>query len=121
MLKYKGVYYLIWATAGTQYDTYCMGAYKSFEGPLSGFEIQKQPAALNEGGRLLRGTGHGSIVEGPDETLWCFYTVNIGLENDMERRIACEPVAVDENGDMRMILSWIISVPTRQSEVSLSA
>lgn len=100
MLKYKGVYYLIWATAGTQYDSYCMGAYKSQEGPLTGFEIQKRPAALNENGRLLRGAGHGSIVEGPDETLWCFYTVNIGLENDMERRIACEPVAVDENGDI---------------------
>ena len=100
MVKVKGTYYLIWATVGTQYDTYCMGAYKSTEGPLTGFVPQKRPVALNEKNRLVRGGGHGSVVKGPGETVWCFYTVNIGLESDMERRIACDPVAMDENGDL---------------------
>ncbi len=99
MLKYQGTYYLIWATAGTQFDSYCMGAYKSVEGPLSGFVCQSRPVTDNGSG-FVRGGGHGSVVEGPNGTLWCFYTVNIGLEGDMERRIACDAAAIDENGDL---------------------
>jgi hypothetical protein len=99
MLKYHGTYYLTWATAGTQYDTYCMGAYKSATGPLEGFSIQKRPVSRNASG-LVRGGGHGSIVIGPNDTLWCFYTVNIGYEGDMERRLGCDPAAIDANGDL---------------------
>ena len=99
MLKYHGTYYLTWATAGTQYDTYCIGAYKSSTGPLEGFKIQKRPVTRNVNG-FVRGGGHGSVVIGPNDTLWCFYTVNIGYEGDMERRLGCDPAAIDENGDL---------------------
>ena len=99
MIKYRGTYYLTWATAGTQYDTYCIGAYKSTTGPLEGFSIQKRPVTQNMNG-LVRGGGHGSILVGPNDTLWCFYTVNIGYEGDMERRLGCDPAAIDENGDL---------------------
>jgi xylan 1,4-beta-xylosidase len=99
MVKYHGTYYLTWATAGTQYDTYCIGAYKSKTGPLDGFSIQKKPVTNNVN-RFVRGGGHGSIVVGPDDTLWCFYTVNIGYEGDMERRLGCDPATIDENGDL---------------------
>lgn len=102
MVKINGTYYLTWASAGTQYDSYAQGAYKSTEGPLSGFVRQERPITntddIMEG--TVRGGGHGSVVVGPNGTIWNFYTVNIGYEGDMERRIGCDPVAIDENGDL---------------------
>jgi hypothetical protein len=48
----------------------------------------------------VRGGGHGSIVEGPNSTLWCFYTVNVGYEGDMERRLGCDPAKIDAEGNL---------------------
>jgi len=53
VIKYRGTYYLTWATAGTQYDTYCIGAYKSTTGPLEGFSIQKRPVTQNINGLVM--------------------------------------------------------------------
>lgn len=46
----------------------------------------------------VRGGGHGSIAEGPNGQLWCFYTVNVGYEGDMERRLGADPAYVTEDG-----------------------
>ena len=102
MVKIDGKYYLTWATAGTQYDSYTMGCYQSTTGPLDGFELQEkeiinQTDAVNG---TVRGGGHGSIVKGPNDTLWCFYTVNVGYEGDMERRIGADPAMIDGNGNL---------------------
>ena len=102
MLKYKGKYYLTWTTAGTQYDSYTMGCYQSTTGPLEGFTFQEKeiiPQADAMSG-TVRGGGHGSIVEGPNSTLWCFYTVNVGYEGDMERRLGCDPAKIDAEGNL---------------------
>lgn len=102
MVKINGTYYLTWATCGTQYDSYAQGAYKSTEGPLTGFEPQERPITNTDDiiAGTVRGGGHGSVVVGPNGTIWNFYTVNIGYEGDMERRIGCDPVAIDVNGDL---------------------
>lgn len=102
MVKIDGKYYLTWTTAGTQYDSYDMGCYQSTEGPLSGFVLQEKEIT-NEADTMngvVRGGGHGSIVVGPENTLWCFYTVNVGYEGDMERRIGCDPAVIDEDGNL---------------------
>lgn len=102
MVKIDGKYYLTWATAGTQYDSYTMGCYQSTTGPLDGFELQEKEI-INQTDAVtgtVRGGGHGSIVQGPDATLWCFYTVNVGYEGDMERRIGCDPAKIDEDGNL---------------------
>ena len=102
MVKIDGKYYLTWATAGTQYDSYTMGCYQSTTGPLDGFELQEKEI-INETDAVtgtVRGGGHGSIVQGPENTLWCFYTVNVGYEGDMERRIGCDPAKIDEEGNL---------------------
>ncbi|MCD8155135.1 MAG: family 43 glycosylhydrolase [Clostridiales bacterium] len=102
MVKIDGTYYLTWATSGTQYDSYTMGCYQSTTGPLDGFEIQEKEI-INETDSttgVVRGGGHGCIVEGPNETLWCFYTVNVGYEGDMERMIGCDPAEIDEDGNL---------------------
>ena len=49
---------------------------------------------------LVRGAGHGCIVDGPNNTLWTFYT-NIFCFNHMyERRISMDPLGIDENGEL---------------------
>ncbi len=102
MVKIDGTYYLTWTTCGTQYDSYNMGCYQSTTGPLDGFEIQETEITneVDTCNGLVRGGGHGSIVVGPNDTLWCFYTVNVGLEGDMERRIGCDPAMIDEDGNL---------------------
>jgi len=102
MVKIDGKYYLTWATAGTQYDSYTMGCYQSTEGPLDGFTLQEKEIinAFDATTGVVRGGGHGSIVVGPENTLWCFYTVNVGYEGDMERRLGCDPAMIDEEGNL---------------------
>ena len=102
MVKIDGTYYLTWATAGTQYDSYTMGCYQSTTGPLDGFELQEKEI-INQADAVsgaVRGGGHGSIVKGPNDTLWCFYTVNVGYEGDMERMIGCDPAMIDSQGNL---------------------
>ncbi|MBQ9031565.1 MAG: family 43 glycosylhydrolase [Parasporobacterium sp.] len=102
MIKIDGTYYLTWATAGTQYDSYTMGCYQSTEGPLEGFAIQEKEIinSFDAMTGVVRGGGHGSIVAGPADTLWCFYTVNVGYEGDMERRLGCDPAMIDADGNL---------------------
>ena len=102
MVKIDGTYYLTWATSGTQYDSYTMGCYQSTTGPLDGFELQEKEIInqTDSTSGAVRGGGHGSIVEGPNDTLWCFYTVNVGYEGDMERMIGCDPAMIDSQGNL---------------------
>ncbi|MDD6160099.1 MAG: family 43 glycosylhydrolase [Oscillospiraceae bacterium] len=102
MVKIDGTYYLTWATSGTQYDSYTAGCYQSTTGPLDGFELQEKEIVnqIDAVTGTVRGGGHGSFVQGPSDTLWYFYTVNVGYEGDMERRIGCDPAMIDADGNL---------------------
>lgn len=94
-------YYLMYSGSGTEFSTYANGIAISNEGPLTGFYPQKNhdPLTYKRHG-LLRGAGHGCLVDGPNGTLWTFYT-NIFCYNHMyERRISMDPVGIDENGEL---------------------
>lgn len=102
MVKIDGKYYLTWTTSGVQYDAYTMGCYQSTTSPLDGFELQEKEI-INQDDALsgfVRGGGHGSIVVGPNDTLWCFYTVNVGYEGDMESVIGADPAMIDSDGNL---------------------
>ena len=101
MKKIGSRYYLLYSGSGTEFSTYVNGIAISDEGPLSGFHPQKNhnPFTYKRNG-LTRGAGHGCLVDGPDGTLWTFYT-NIFCFNHMyERRISMDPVGIDENGEL---------------------
>ncbi len=100
MIKQNGVYYLLYSVCGTEFDTYAMGCYKSTVSPLEGFELQQNNPVARKVDGLCRGVGHASVARGPRETLWLFYTVLIGVDQDLERRIGCDPMGIDENGDL---------------------
>ena len=100
MLKKNGRYYLIYATSGTEYSSYCMAAYYSDKGPLEGFKVQKNNPITESRTGLIRGAGHGCVVEGPGDTLWAFYTISLGYAHLYERRIGMDLIAIDENGEL---------------------
>ncbi len=105
MQKIGNRYFLIYSGCGTQFGTYAMGAYYSDKGPLEGFVYQKNnPICLNPYG-LVRGGGHGSVVKGPKDTLWIFYTSPISYVHPYERRVGMDPIALDENGELCRVVN----------------
>ena len=101
MKKIGDRYYLLYSGCGTEHGTYANGIMYSDEDPLSGFKPQKNhdPFTRKTTG-LMRGAGHGCIVEGPDNTLWTFYTCIFNYNHLFERRIGMDPVGIDENGEL---------------------
>lgn len=101
MKKIGDRYYLLYSGCGTEHSTYANGVMYSDEGPLSGFKPQKRhdPLTSKRTG-LMRGAGHGCIVEGPDNTLWTFYTCIFNYNHMFERRIGMDPLGIDDNGEL---------------------
>ncbi|WP_308638262.1 family 43 glycosylhydrolase [Paenibacillus silvisoli] len=97
MTKRGGRYYLLYSAPGTEYKRYSLGCYTS-DGPMGPFTYQDNSPILHDKGGLINGSGHHSIVEGPDGNLWCFYTILVRIEYKFERRIAMDPVGFDEDG-----------------------
>lgn len=101
MIKRGARYYLLYSGCGTEFSSYVNSVVYSDEGPLSGFHPQKRnlPLTIKRTG-LLRGAGHGCLTEGPNGTLWCFYTTLYNFNQKFERRIGMDPIGIDENGEL---------------------
>ena len=94
-------YYLLYSGSGTEYATYACGIAVSDEGPLSGFHPQKHHDPLTRKTHgLMRGAGHGCLVDGPGGTLWTFYTCLFCYHHMYERRIGMDPVGIDKDGEL---------------------
>ena len=101
MIKRGGRYYLLISGAGTEFSTYAHGVLVSDEGPLSGFRPQTRHDPLTRKLHgIVRGAGHGSIAEGPNGTLWIFYTNIFNFNHEFERRVSMDPLGIDENGEL---------------------
>lgn len=101
MIKIGKRYYLLYSGSGTQYSSYATGILYSDEGPLSGFKRQSRHDPLTQKRTgLIRGAGHGSIAEGPDNTYWIFYTSIFCFNFVFERRVCMDVLGIDENGEL---------------------
>ena len=100
--KHNGRYYLQYCGPGTEYKCYSIGCYVG-DNPLGPFDYQNNNPILRQNGGLISGTGHHSLVEGPDGNLWCFYTMLVRIEYKFERRIAMDPVGFDDEGNMYIL------------------
>lgn len=101
MKKIGSRYYLLYSGSGTEYSTYASGIAVSDEGPLSGFRPQKDRGPLTRKAHgLVRGAGHGCLVDGPGGTLWTFYTCLFCFNHMYERRIGMDPVGIGEDGEL---------------------
>ena len=100
MFKHNGRYYMIYSSPNTSLKSYCMAAYYSDEGPLTGFKCQKRNPVTQSRAGIISGAGHGSIVHGPNNSIWAFYTIAISGVHPFERRIGMDPIGIDENGEL---------------------
>ena len=101
IIKRDGRYYLLISGAGTEFSTYAHGVLVSEEGPLSGFRPQKRHDPLTRKAHgLVRGAGHGSIAEGPNGSLWVFYSNIFNFNHEFERRTSMDALGIDENGEL---------------------
>ncbi len=98
MLERGGKYYLTYSAGGTENRTYAMGCYVS-DSPLGPFKPQKHNPILRSIDGLVTGTAHGSIVAGPDESLWAFYSVRSSVVHAFERRLGMDRAYIDSNGN----------------------
>lgn len=99
MFKHNGKYYLTYTGPGTANGTYALGTYIG-NSPLGTFEYQDTNPVLRKPDGVVPGSGHGSIVRGPGNTIWAFTTSVVGNYFVFERRIGLFPVGFDEQGRM---------------------
>lgn len=99
MLKRGGKYYLTYCAGGTENRTYAVGCYVS-DSPLGPFKPQKRNPILRTVDGLITGSAHGSIVAGPNDELWAFYTVRAGVVHAFERRLGMDRAFIDADGEL---------------------
>ena len=101
MVKHGGKYHLTYSAGGTENRTYAMGCYTSAS-PLGTFAPQKRNPFFRTTHGLLTGTAHGSIVAGPENRLWVFYSIRAAVVHGFERRIGMDRVELDANGEFHV-------------------
>jgi hypothetical protein len=99
MTKRNGTYYLQYSAPGTEWKTYAVGVYTS-RNPLGPFKYAPVNPILVHKNGLINGTGHHSVVEGPNGNLWAVYTILYRNWGVFDRRIGMDPVGFDAQGNM---------------------
>ena len=99
MDKFNGKYYLQYAFAGTQYNTYGDGVYVG-DSPMGPFKpAGNNPYSYKPGG-FITGAGHGSTMKDKDGRLWHASTMRISINHDFERRVGIFPAGIDSDGEL---------------------
>ncbi|MCF0129825.1 MAG: family 43 glycosylhydrolase, partial [Pseudobutyrivibrio sp.] len=99
MDKFKGKYYLQYAFAGSQYNTYGDGVYVS-DSPLGPFELaENNPYSYKPSG-FMNGAGHGSTMTDLNGNIWHTATMRISVNHNFERRVGLWPAGVDKDGNL---------------------
>ena len=99
MTKYKGKYYLQYATPGTEYNVYCDAVYVS-DGPLGDFVMAKNNPFSYKPGGFITGAGHGSTELDPNGRYWHISTIRISINHNFERRVGLWRSGFDETGEL---------------------
>lgn len=99
MLRQGNKYYLTYSAGGTENRTYAMGAYVS-DSPLGPFRPQQRNPILRSVDGLITGTAHGSIIAGPNDELWAFYSIRSSVVHAFERRLGMDRASIDANGEL---------------------
>ena len=113
MDKFDGKYYLQYAFAGTQYNTYGDGVYIS-DSPLGPFELAKNNPYSYKPGGFIPGAGHGSTMTDRNQRIWHTSTMRISKNHDFERRVGIWPAGLDKEGNLfcnQRFGDWPIAVP----------
>lgn len=119
MLKRGDKYYLTYSAGGTENRTYAMGAYIS-DSPLGPFVPQKTNPILRTVDGLITGSAHGSIIAGPNDELWAFYSVRASVVHAFERRLGMDRAEIDADGQLVIRGATSFPQPLPQAENSVT-
>lgn len=105
MIKHNGKYYLMYATPGTQYRSYCDAVYVS-DNPLGPYEMTDcLPASYKPGG-FIGGAGHGHTFRDKYGNYWHVATMKISQRHNFERRLCLLPVFFGDDDRMYTQSMW---------------
>ncbi len=112
MSKFNGKYYLQYAFAGSQYNTYGDGVYVS-DSPLGPFTLAENAPFSYKPGGFMNGAGHGSTMEDLKGNIWHTATMRISINHNFERRVGLWPCGIDKDGELfcnQRYGDWPVSV-----------
>ena len=99
LLKYKGRYYLQYASPGTEFDSYGDGLYTS-DSPLGPYvKADYLPFSVKPGG-WMTGAGHGDTFQDKYGNYWHVASTVIAQRHMFERRIGFFPVIFTKKDHM---------------------
>ncbi len=101
MLRVGDRYFLTYTAPGTEFATYAMGTYVA-DSPLGPFTYQSHNPICQSPHGLVRGAGHGCVIEGHGGKLWAFFTCGSQVTHNFERRLGMAPAFVDANDELRV-------------------
>ncbi|MBS1875296.1 MAG: family 43 glycosylhydrolase [Acidobacteria bacterium] len=101
MTKHDGVYYLQYASPGTEVRTYADGVYvgKSPRGPFS--YVQSSPFSHKPTG-FIPAAGHSATFVDKHGRYWHIATMRISVKHMFERRLGIFPAEFDKDGELRV-------------------
>ncbi|WP_316834198.1 discoidin domain-containing protein [Pedobacter nutrimenti] len=105
MTKYKGKYYLQYASPGTEFKVYGDGVYVS-EKPLGPFTYMPNSPFSYKPGGFINGAGHGCTFKDKYGNYWHVATMAISVRHMFERRIGLFPAFFDDKGQLNCITSF---------------
>ena len=105
MIKYKGKYYLQYASPGTQFRIYADGIYVA-DNPLGPYSyVENSPFSFKPGG-FIGGAGHGHTFRDAYGNYWHVASMKISQRHMFERRLGLFPLFITENGTFGQHSVW---------------
>ena len=105
MIKYRGKYYLQYASPGTQFRSYADGIYVG-DSPLGPFTyLESSPFSFKPGG-FIGGAGHGHTFLDKYGNYWHVASMKISQRHMFERRLGLFPVFITDDGNFVQHSVW---------------
>jgi xylan 1,4-beta-xylosidase len=99
MTKHNGKYYLQYAIPGTEFKSYCDGAYVS-DTPLGEYTSALNNPCSSRPEGFIAGAGHSSTFQDKYGNYWHISTMTISQKHMFERRLGLFPMFFDKDGDL---------------------
>ncbi|MEO6851145.1 MAG: discoidin domain-containing protein, partial [Mucilaginibacter sp.] len=101
MTKHNGKYYLQYSAPGTQFKSYCDGAYVADQ-PLGPFKLAPNNPVSYKPEGFIAGAGHSSTFQDKYGNYWHVSTMTISQKHMFERRLGLFPAFFDKDGEFHV-------------------
>ncbi len=99
LIKYKGRYYLHYASPGTEFRVYGDGTYVA-DKPLGPYSYEENSPFSFKPGGFIGGAGHGHTFRDKYDNYWHVATMRISVRHMFERRLGLFPVYFSDDSSL---------------------